>query len=84
MQKIEKEKQNGSFRHFVKSPSFCDQVFSCKCFHLDSSHRYCTGKCDVEDCICEKFEHGTIELRITVYEKVELFEEKSDYSGGLF
>jgi len=55
-------------------------VFLCKCFHFEHSHRLCIGKCAVENCICERFENGSIEFCIKIYEVIEV----EEYKGGLF
>jgi hypothetical protein len=71
------------FHNSKKSPSFCDQVFLCKCFHFEHSHNLGFGKCFEEGCNCERFENGTIEFSIRVYEKFEEIEIR-EYEGGLF
>lgn len=61
--------------------SFCDQIYTCKCGHLDSGHVFGTGKCDYEDCICLKFENCAVELKIKIYERVG---ELNEYKGTIF
>lgn len=81
------QKQNPYLREryedFVfESWDFKDQIFTCKCGHLDSGHCLGIGKCNYENCKeCLEFRNCVVELKIIIYEKIG---ELNEYKGGIF
>lgn len=65
---IEEKKSKGLYN----GDSLPSGFFSCACYHADTGHYLCEGKCDYPHCDCLQFSSLQLELKIII-RNIDLF-----------